>query len=843
MKVSWRWLREYVELDVSPRELARRLTMAGLEAEKIEEIGAEWDPHLIRVARVTRVERIAGAERVVKAILELPEREVMVVTGAPNIAAGQMVALALVGARLYDGHRDDGVRRVLKPRAIFGLTGEGMVCSEKELGLSDEHAGILVLPADAPLGAPLVEYLGDTVIEFEITPNLVHAFSIIGVAREAGAVTGGAFHDPFPRWEREPLDVPQMPGLVTVEDTTLCPRFTALVVEGVSVAPSPEWMQRRLHASGLRPVNNIVDISNYVMVEYGQPNHLFDRDRLAGGRLIVRHAHPGETLELINHEVRTLTPEMLAVCDEAGVTSIGAVIGGLRSEISDTTTNVLIEAANWEMRNIRHTRQALNVRTDAAARFERGLEPELTMPAARRVAALIQLLCPQARVVGYADVYPAPPPPRTVTMRYAKIGAVLGITYPLDQVRAVLARLQFAVTATDEDDPLLTIAVPAHRADVSRPEDIIEEVARIIGYETVPATLLSGTVPHVVRTDRWLAREAARDALAAAGLIEVSTYSFTSADALARLDTAHGGQERVSGEPHGADGTHDARTAPAARSPHCAETPIVRLVNPMGEWEAMRPTLRASLLATAAENLKFVPGVALGEVATIYLPRAGEDLPDERLTLGIVLAGMRGERGLGAAPPRPYDFFDLKGMIETILPPLALAELAFAPADDPVFQPGRCARVTADGAPLGLFGEVHPLVADAFDLRGRVLLAELDLEPAVAAVAAHRGALRSLPPTSRYPATENDFAVVVDAATPAADVEAVLRQAVGTLGRRVRLFDLYTGDPVPQGKKSLAFAVTLQAPDRALTEAEIAKVRTRVEAALKKRLRASLRAS
>lgn len=824
MKVSWRWLKEYVDLEIPPRELAQRLTMAGLEAEKIEEIGANWDPHLVRVARVKAVERIEGAERVVKAVLELPEREAVVVTGAPNIAEGQKVVFGMIGAQFYDGHRDDGVLRTLKPRAIFGITGEGMVMSEKELGLSEEHEGILVLPDDAPLGTPLADYLGDTVIEFEITPNLVHDFSVVGVAREAAAITRGIFHDPLPRWERKPLDVPEMPGLITVEDTTLCPRFSALVVENVTVVPSPDWMQRRLIAVGLRPVNNIVDVSNYVMFEYGQPNHTYDLDALAGRRLIVRHAHPGETLEIINHEVKSLTPDMLGVCDEAGVVNVAGVIGGTRSEVTDTTKNILIEAANWEMRNIRHTRQALNIRTDASSRYERGLEPQLTMPAARRVAELIRELCPDARMVGFADVYPAPPAQIVVTMRFSKIGALLGVTYPMDQVRDVLTRLQFVVDTTDEADPLMTIAVPAHRSDVHRPEDIIEEVARVIGYETVPSTLISGTVPHVIRTDRLITREAAKDALASAGVMEIATYSFTSADALARLDTASQGVEESGNR---------------GEIPYSTR-PLVRLVNPMGEWEAMRPTLRASLLSAASDNLKFVSGVAFGEVANIYLPHETHDLPDERLTMGIVLAGQRGERSLGSEP-RPYDFFDLKGIVEAVLPILALRDIAFSPNPDPVFQPGRCARVTAGDAYLGVFGEVHPRVAAAFDLSGRVLLAELDLEPAIAAVAAHRGVLRALPPTSRFPATENDFAVVVDEAVPAADVRAVLVQAVGTLGTDVRLFDVYRGDQIPAGKKSLTFSVTMQAPDRALTDIEVSKVRARVEGALQKRLKAALR--
>jgi len=815
MKVSWQWLKEYVDLgDITPRELARRLTMAGLEAEKIEEIGAEWDPELVRVANVKEVRRIEGADRVVQVFLELPEREVMVVTGAPNIRAGQKIALGLIGARLYDGHRNDKVLRTLKPRAIMGLTGEGMVCSEKELGISDEHEGILVLPDDAPVGAPLADYLGDTIIEFEITPNLVHDFSIVGVAREAAAVTGATFRDPFARWAAEPLHAPAMPDLVRVEDTALCPRFTALVIEGVTVAPSPEWMQRRLNAVGIRPVNNVVDASNYVMLEYGQPTHPFDRDQLAGGHLIVRHARPDETLELINHEVRTLDPEMLAVCDDAGVASIGAIIGGVRSEIRDDTRTVLLEAATWEMRSIRHTRQRLNIRTDASARFERGLEPDLTMPAARRIAELIRQCCPEARITGWADVFPAPPPARSLTMPLRKIGDVLGTGYPATQVVDVLTRLQFAVALSDEPEPVLSIGIPSHRADVSRPEDIVEEVARIIGYETIPTTMISGTSPHVIRSDRWIAREAARDALASAGLIEVSTYSFTSADALERLTVAGG--------------------------PRAVGVPLVRLVNPMGEFEAMRPTLRASLLATASDNLKFTGGVAIGEVANVYTPRASGELPDERLTLGIALAGMDAERSLGVAP-RAYDFFDLKGSIEAMLPSLGVGPLTFAPTDDPVFQPGRVASVAAGGETLGVIGEVHPRVVEAFGLTGRVMLAELDLEPIVAAVAAHRGVLRQLPATSRYPATENDFAVVVDEGAPAGDVAQVLAQAVGTLGQRVQLFDVYRGDPVPPGKKSLTFAVTMQAPDRVLAEAEVAKVRARVSQALAKRLKATLR--
>jgi len=817
MKVSWRWLKEYVDTDLAPREMARRLTLAGLEAEKIEEIGAEWDRELMRVASVTAVEAIPGADRVRLVKLALPEREVTVVTGAPNIAVGQKIVLGLLGAKFYDLHTEGRPLKTLKSRPIMGITGEGMVFSELELGLSEEHEGILVLPEDAPAGMPLVDYLGDTVIEFEITPNLVHDFSIIGVAREAAAVTGTTFHDPFPRWEATPLDVPALPNLVTLEASPdLVPRFTALVIEGVQIAPSPQWMQQQLIASGLRPVNNIVDVTNYVMLEYGQPSHAYDLDRLVGRRLIVRHAQQGETLELINHEVKSLTADMLAVCDEAGVTNVGGVIGGTRSEITDDTHTVLLEAANWEMRNIRHTRNALHVRTDASARFERGLEPELTMPTVRRLAELIVAVSPGARVTGYCDHYRQPRPLVVVTLPYARIGRLLGVTYPVSDVVSVLTRLQFQVASDgDATNPTFTVTVPAHRSDVSRSEDLIEEVARIIGYESLPETLPTGTAVPVMHSDRLLTRETVRDALVAVGVAEVQTYSFTSAATLDKLATIGGAG--------------------------AADTPIVRLINPMGEWEGLRPTLRGSLLALAAENLKFVPDVAVGEVANVYLPRSLDELPDERLTLCVVLAGTQGERGYASAM-RPYDFWDVKGVVEAIMPAVGMTALQFTATADPVFQPGRVAAVTANGVHLGVCGEVHPRVAAAFELPGRVYLAELDLEPVIAAIAARQGTLRQLPPISRYPAVEQDLAVLVDEAIPAADVEAVVRAAAGQLARRVRLFDVYRGEQVPAGKKSLAFAVTLQAPNRALSEEEVTKVRDRIAGALSKRLKAALRA-
>ncbi|HET7092883.1 MAG TPA: phenylalanine--tRNA ligase subunit beta, partial [Thermomicrobiales bacterium] len=371
MRVPLRWLSEFVEIDLTPAELARRLTMAGLEAEKIEIIGEGWDK--VYVGSVERVEPHPDADRLVLATVDAGEHRLTVVTGAPNIRQGQKVALALAGARLIDGHSEGQVYKTLKPSAIRGVRSEGMVCSEKELGLSDEHEGILVLPADAPVGAPLADYLGDVVIEFEITPNLVHAFSIIGIAREAAAVLD------------EPLRLPDVPDLeaapqgatdlIEVADPDLCSRYVAVVIDGVEVGPSPEWLTRRLTAAGLRPINNLVDVTNYVMLEWGQPLHAFDRDQLAGGRIVVRRARPGEPLETLDHQQRQLTDEMLVIADAERAVGIAGVMGGVDSEVSDATAAIVLESANFNMTSIRHTARALRLRTDASARFERGLDP------------------------------------------------------------------------------------------------------------------------------------------------------------------------------------------------------------------------------------------------------------------------------------------------------------------------------------------------------------------------------------------------------------------------------------------------------------------------------------
>src|ERR671911_395556 len=532
MKVPFRWLSEYVDTGLTVEELANRLTMAGLEAEKISVIGDTWDK--IYIGHVDAVDRHPDADRLVLATVDAGEHRLQVVTGAPNIAQGQTVALALAGARLIDGHADGQVYRTLKPIAIRGIRSEGMVCSEKELGLSDEHEGIMVLEAEAPKGAPLAEWLGETVIEFEITPNLVHDFSILGIAREAGALTDRPVTPP-------PIyDLASAPAgaadLVTVEAPDLCARYVAVVIEGVTVELSPPWLQRRLLAAGVRPINSIVDATNYVMLEYGQPLHAFDADRLQDGRIVVRRARPGETLETLDHQVRKLDKEMLVIADTQRAVGIAGVMGGLDSEVTDETRRIVLESANFDMKSVRRTTRELKLRTDASARFERGLDPNLARDAVARATRIILDHSPGATVSAVADVYPEPRMPRPLSLPFAEIERLLGLRYNPEQVLDVLSRLGFSPTLDgDGDMAILRLIVPTWRGDVTLPADVVEEVARVIGYETLPERLPTGQTAPVQRDPVYAMQRAVRSVLTGAGAWEVVTYIAVSDDELRRL--------------------------------------------------------------------------------------------------------------------------------------------------------------------------------------------------------------------------------------------------------------------------------------------------------------------
>ncbi|MGH2535498.1 MAG: phenylalanine--tRNA ligase subunit beta [Thermomicrobiales bacterium] len=812
MNVPLRWLADFVESGLAPNELAHRLTMAGLEAEQISTVGGEWDK--VYVGEVKKVERHPNADRLVLAEVETAEHRRTVVTGAPNIAAGQRVALALVGARLVDGYSETLQYKTLKPSSIRGVRSEGMVCSEKELGLSDEHEGILVLSPDAPVGMPLQDWLGDTVIELEITPNLVHAFSVHGIARETAALINQPLSVP------PAVDLGALPtgddDLVEIVAPDLCPRYMGIVIDGVTIGPSPDWLSRRLIAAGLRPINNVVDVTNYVMIETGQPLHAFDRAHLHEGRIVVRRAHPGETIETLDHEQRELAPEMLVIADADRAVAVAGVMGGVDSEVDDSTTTLLLEGANFDMKSVRHTRLALKLRTDASARFERGLDPNLVGPAMARATKLLLDLCPGSSVTAVRDVYPSPLVPWTVAMHFDRIERVIGVRYDPEVVLDVLRRLEFD-PALDVDGTL-TVVVPTFRRDVTVPEDVIEEVARIIGYESLPSTLPSGNLGSVKRDEQYLLQQEVHRTLIGAGLSEALSYVTVSQRMLDPFTRADGDVGFV-------------RQAPSDE--------LLRLRNPIqSDRGLMRPTLLPSLLEAVSANLKHATSVRLFELARVFLPHGRDELPDEVEVCAVAMAGAR-EPLSRYTTPGTLDYFDLKGVVEVALIRAGVADVRFERSAHPALHPGRAAAAFVGDRRVALLGELRPETVEAFDVAAaRVCVAELDLRALMKAIP-ERARQISAP---RFLPVRQDYAIVVDAHREAQEVEHALRIGAGPLVTDLVLFDEFQGAQIGEGKKSLAYRVTFTAPDRALTDADLIKVRGKIEKVLGQRVDGVLRA-
>jgi phenylalanyl-tRNA synthetase beta chain len=816
MKVPVKWLRELVPTDLPTAEIARRLTLAGLEAESIERIGDDWENVFIGV--VTGVEPHPDADRLVLATVEAGEHCLTVVTGAPNIAAGQKVALALAGARLIDPYADEKKYKTLKPGAIRGVRSEGMVCSEKELGLSEEHEGILVLEPDAPAGLSLREWLGDEVIEFEITPNLVHAFSVLGIARELAAVLDLPVTNPL---VANLSALPDCSSQINIEEPELCGRFTLTVIENVTVQPSPAWLQRRLRAAGLRPINTIVDLSNYVMLEVGHPNHAFDADKIAGQRLSPRRARANERLTTIDHVERELVPDTLVIADDEQAVAIAGIMGGADSEVTEATTRILLEAAWFNPASIRATSRAIKLRTDASARFERNIDPNGASLAAARFVQLLGEIDPGARPVGYGDVYLQRRDSADLAMPYSEIQRLLGMTIPLDQAVGILQRLSFDPFVENADrPPLIRVKVPTWRNDVNLTADLVEEVARIYGYDALPETLPSGTTPRVQRSAARLVDQIAQDALVEAGLFQVQTYTMINEADLRALSV-------------------DGATVPDVLGGYPRpEYGYVRAVNPLrSDWELMRPTMLPSLLKIVAENLKFSPRAAIFETARTYQPAGLDELPDERRAVSIAMAGARDPHDLYHGQSEGLDFFDVKGAVEVLLDRLGGEQAHYLLVEHPSLHPRRAAAIELEGIQIGVLGELHPSVAGHFGIETRVAVAEIDLE----CFARTLFQSWNVRPVSRFQPTIQDFAIVVPATTPAGDVMQAVRQATEPLLSDIQIFDVYTGPGIPDQHKSLAFRVTLSAPNRHLEDRELEQIRKRISQSVERHVGGTLR--
>jgi phenylalanyl-tRNA synthetase beta chain len=852
MKVPLKWLAEYVPLTVPVAELVERLTLAGLEVSGVRligvpapeglrvtsaETGPVWPRDKIVLARVQKVEPHPDPAVV---NLKLPTveygngRTKQLVTGAPNLKvgdSGQTVVLALAGSVLFRHHTkgSEKVLQELKPAQIRGISSDAMVCSAFELGIDDDkEAGILLLDDEAAPGTPAVDVLGDIVLELEITPNMARCLSMIGVAREVAALTGQTLHLPSHQPQAEG---PSIEGQVrvSIENPDLCARYAAMLLKDVRLGPSPGWMQRRLSYAGMRPLSNIVDITNYVLLEWGQPLHAFDYDKLrqrAGGKaphIIVRRARAGETLTTLDEGNKAaplkLTNEMLIIADEAGPIALAGIKGGAETMVTASTRNILLESANFDFLCIRRTMKALNLPSEASVRFSKGIHPEMVQPAAARAAELMRQHAGATVCRGIIDVYPRPLPPRVIDLKMAEVRRVLGMDMPRSECVRILRALEFHVEEIGVET--LRVTTPPHRTDIEEgPADLIEDLVRLYGYDKLPTTLLADPLPPQRTNQPFVFEERLRDRLVALGLQEVITYALTTEE----------------------------REKPLGLPPR----EYVRLQNPISsEREVMRHSLLAGVLEVAAANLQHTHDVRLFEIGSVYLPQPDKKLPDEPRRLALVLCGVRqqefwgdafplspSEAREGKGGPQPLDFFDCKGILEALLADLHVTNVTYRPLKAAALHPGRAAEVVVNERVIGSFGQLHPKVAEVFHLGGRiVLIGEMDLETLRSVVPARH----LYQPVPRFPPVLRDLAVIVEETMPAERVASEIRAAGGALLRDVRLFDLYRGESIPAGHKSLAYALTYQADDRTLTDNEVKKVHDKIMGRLKHVLKAQIR--
>jgi phenylalanyl-tRNA synthetase beta chain len=863
MRIPISWLKDFIDLEgLSVEDIARRLTLAGLEvteiaycglpmpergegkAQEFRTGGISWDPEKIVVAEIRQVNPHPNADRLTLLDLYDGTQQHTVLTGAPNIfhlkSTGRLspplkVAYAKEGAVLYDGHADTQQLTTLKRTKIRGVDSYSMACSEKELGISQDHEGIILLDPDAPVGMPLADYMGDAVLEIDVMPNMARNANVLGVARELGALLGRKLHKPDLRFARSGASVK---GLVSVDiqDAALNPRFVLGLIRDVHIGPSPYEVRRRLKLAGVRPINSIVDATNYAMIELGQPLHAFDYDVLkerageAPIKIITRTARSGETLRTLDGVERKLSPMNVLVCDAAGPLSIAGVMGGAESEVTESTTNVLLEGAAWNFINIRRTAREHDLPSEASFRFSRGVHPELAKDGVERGLQFMSRWSQGAAALGLVDAYALKPKASKVLFSPADVRRLLGIDLKTEEIVRLLTALDFkcrvqqkanatrgkakrsnAGTRDADSDARIAVTAPPHRMDIGEGivglADILEELARLVGYDLIPSTNMADALPPQVGNPAHEWEEHLRDILAILGFDEVVSYRLTSTEREARLGVP---------EAH------------------------VRVANPVAaDKSVLRRSLLASVLDDVERNIRNQDALAFFEIGPVFEPRA-DDVPAEPRRLAMVMTGKRESPAWDSDGGKQHiDFFDLKGRVEELLEGLHLDEPAYSPAGAPAYlHPGKAASVTIGSKTVGAFGELHPLVAERYEFgRGTILVAEFDVE-----LLRSLGTQRRLTPIPEYPPILEDIAIVLDADVPASQVESVIRQGGGPALVDVRLFDLYRGEQIEASKKSLAYSLTYQAIDHTMTDAEAATIRNRIVQWLERELGAVLRA-
>ncbi|MBG7610472.1 MAG: phenylalanine--tRNA ligase subunit beta [Anaerolineae bacterium] len=848
MKVPLSWLKEYVHIDLSVDDLARRMTLGGLEVEEIRFVGLPlpdenlrreskisgfaWAADQIVVAAISEVMPHPDADRLVLCKLNDGQQDHIVLTGAPNLLPYRgsgpleksiMVAYAREGATIIDAYQPGYKTAVLKRKKIRGVESYSMACSERELGISDEHEGIILLDDDAPLGAPLADYLGDIVFDIAITPNIARAANVLGMAREVAAMLGTSFSPP----ERTLIaEGPSIDGKAAIEitDPQLNPRFTLGLIENTRIQPSPYKAQLRLRLAGVRPINAIVDATNYAMLEIGEPLHAFDYDVLqeraqAAGQeaptIITRLAAPGEKLLTLDDVERQLDDFTVLVCDAGGPLALAGVMGGHDSEVRSHTVNVLLEGAAWNMINTRRTVISQNLPSEAAYRFSRGVHPQVAPQGIDRCLELMRQWGGGQVSQGLLDNYPLPPDDPLIEITPADVQRWLGISLSAEEIAAILHSLDFECRITDHG-ATISVQTPPHRLDIGTGvvgvADLMEEIARIYGYDRIPDTRMADALP-LQRGNRQLEIEGAlKDLLANLGVQEVITHRLTSPEREAlRLPPGVGSNF----------GTY------------------FELANPVSsDRRVLRQSLMTSMLEVVASNARVRQRLAFFEIGPIFKRVADSALPDEASRLVIALTGPRALPSWDAADSAPMDFFDLKGVVDQAFRGMHLVDLTYQPASHPSFHPGKSAEVLLGQQRLGFIGELHPQVREHYDFPDTPLLIGAFNMGAITNAVPPRFKVSAIP---EHPPVLEDIALIVDDAIPAAQVAALIRQTGGKTLTGLRLFDIYRGEQIGAGKKSLAYSLTYQDPDRTLTDKDAAKLRNKIVKRLHREIGAQLR--
>lgn len=786
-------------------ELAARLTMSGVTVDRMEPMGVDFQGKVV-VGKVLKVAPHSQADRLTICDVEVGPNDVRsVVCGAPNVREGMVSAVALPGAQLPSG-------LLVQEAVIRGVKSFGMLCAADELGIGDDHQGIIELPDDFTPGTRIEEalFLDDVAFEIDIYANRPDLLSVIGVAREVAAMLGRKVTIPQCPFTESASPITEWTS-IQVLSPDLCPRYCARLVTGVEIGPSPIWMQQYLRAAGMRPINNIVDITNFVMLETGQPLHAFDYDKLAERQLVIRRAHQGEQMVTLDGVERTLTNEDLVIADGAEPVCIAGIMGGAHVEVTSETRNILLESANFKAASVRRTGRRLGLHSEAAARFEKGLDPAGTTYALERACQLMQELAGANVLSGMIDVNNVDDVPMRISVRPQMVNKVLGTDISPEEMAEMLAGLELAV---EYDGEKLIVLVPSFRRDLGIEADIIEEVARLYGYDRIKAELPTTETIFAGQTVLLSGRDTIRELLIASGLQEVLNYSFISPDDLARLEANTPVFERDLSK-------------------------VLTIANPLSEGQSMmRTSLLPGLINTAVRNLsRQAENVHLFELGRVFWPVEGKNgLPIEREMGALLLTGLRPGISWGH-DPQDVDFYDLKGIVELLADRLGAQQLTFMPSECPYLHPGRRGTILVGGESIGYLGQLHPNCAARFGLEESTYVAEFDVE----ALLTKCDAKRTYVGIIRYPFVKRDMAFLVPKEVQSNAVVDVIKEVGGKLVKDIWLFDVYTGKQVPTGYRSLAYTVTYQAEDRTLVDEEIVQIESELEERLQEELKVSLR--